>query len=142
MEDAHTERLEIGDDPSAAFFAVYDGHGGSKVAEYAGDNLHNKILDHPSFSNNLYFFINFLINLVYLQNYIISKSFKIINYLNIYLENGQIDDAIVRGFLDIDQDMLNDNQMKDEMAGTTAICVILKNDKIYCVCIINIFRKN
>lgn len=32
--------------------------------------------------------------------------------------------------------MLNDEEMKEEMAGTTAICVILKNQKIYCVSIL------
>lgn len=51
MEDAHTEKLDIGDEKNSAFFAVYDGHGGPKVAEYAGNNLHNKILNHPLFSN-------------------------------------------------------------------------------------------
>ena len=29
--------------------------------------------------------------------------------------------------------LTSDEQMKDEMAGTTAIVVILKNQKIYCV---------
>jgi len=28
MEDAHTHILSLPDDPSAAFFGVYDGHGG------------------------------------------------------------------------------------------------------------------
>lgn len=50
MEDAHTEKLAIENDQNSAFFAVYDGHGGPKVAEYAGTYLHSKILDHQSFS--------------------------------------------------------------------------------------------
>lgn len=29
--------------------------------------------------------------------------------------------------------LIPDEQMKDEMAGTTAIVTILKNNKIYCV---------
>ncbi|XP_008189566.2 probable protein phosphatase 2C T23F11.1 [Acyrthosiphon pisum] len=29
MEDSHTQILELPDDPSAAFFGVYDGHGGN-----------------------------------------------------------------------------------------------------------------
>jgi len=29
--------------------------------------------------------------------------------------------------------LILDEQMKDEMAGTTAIVIILKNNKIYCV---------
>jgi hypothetical protein len=28
MEDSHTHILSLPDDPAAAFFAVYDGHGG------------------------------------------------------------------------------------------------------------------
>ena len=31
MEDAHTHILSIPDDPKAAFFGVYDGHGGTVV---------------------------------------------------------------------------------------------------------------
>ena len=35
--------------------------------------------------------------------------------------------------MEIDEDMLDDDDMKDELAGTTAICVIIKDKKIYCV---------
>lgn len=45
-----------------------------------------------------------------------------------------------KGFLALDTDMLDDEDMKDELAGTTAICVILKDKKIFCVKIIY-FRK-
>lgn len=31
MEDSHTHILALPDDPSAAFFAVYDGHGGESL---------------------------------------------------------------------------------------------------------------
>lgn len=50
MEDAHTHLLSLAEDKEASFFAVYDGHGGAKVAEYAGNNLHKKIASHPSYS--------------------------------------------------------------------------------------------
>ena len=50
MEDAHTHLLSVNNDKTCAFFAVYDGHGGSKVAEYAGMHLHEKILNHPAYS--------------------------------------------------------------------------------------------
>ncbi|XP_018322372.1 probable protein phosphatase 2C T23F11.1 isoform X2 [Agrilus planipennis] len=43
MEDSHTHILSLPDDPGTAFFAVYDGHGGAKVAEYAGKHLHKFI---------------------------------------------------------------------------------------------------
>jgi serine/threonine protein phosphatase PrpC len=50
MEDAHTQILSLNDDKNAAFFAVYDGHGGSKVAEYAGSHLHDRITKQQTFS--------------------------------------------------------------------------------------------
>jgi protein phosphatase 2C family protein 2/3 len=52
MEDAHTQILSLNDDKNAAFFAVYDGHGGSKVAEYAGSHLHDQITKQQTFSNS------------------------------------------------------------------------------------------
>jgi len=96
MEDAHTQILSLNDDKNAAFFAVYDGHGGSKVAEYAGNHLHDRITKQTTF------------------------------------KDGNIPDAIRRGFLALDEDMLEDEEMKEELAGTTAICVIIKDKKIYC----------
>ena len=50
MEDAHTQLLSFNNDKNSAFFAVYDGHGGPKVAEYAGMHLHSKIINQPSYS--------------------------------------------------------------------------------------------
>lgn len=44
MEDAHTHILSLPDDPEAAFFAVFDGHGGADVAQYAGKHLHKLLL--------------------------------------------------------------------------------------------------
>ncbi|KAK3728856.1 hypothetical protein QZH41_020234, partial [Actinostola sp. cb2023] len=45
---------------------------------------------------------------------------------------GNVVEALKTGFLSCDVDMLKDDQMKDEMAGTTANVVIMKNNKIYC----------
>lgn len=53
MEDSHTHILSLPDDPDAAFFAVYDGHGGSNVAEYAGKHLHKYIVKQPSYKTNI-----------------------------------------------------------------------------------------
>lgn len=96
MEDAHTQLLSLDNDKNAAFFAVYDGHGGSRVAEYAGIHLHERIVQHPAYKDN------------------------------------NITEAIRKGFLALDEDMLDDVEMKDELAGTTAICVLIKDKKIYC----------
>jgi protein phosphatase 2C family protein 2/3 len=61
MEDAHAAVLDLqaleGDEelkPAASdvrisFFGVYDGHGGDKVAIYAGEHLHNIIAKQESF---------------------------------------------------------------------------------------------
>lgn len=50
MEDAHTQLLSLDNDKNSAFFAVYDGHGGHKVAEYAGFHLHEKIFNQSCYS--------------------------------------------------------------------------------------------
>ena len=82
MEDAHTHILDLSKtDPTASFFAVYDGHGGTKVADYAGKHLHDIIMSQSAF------------------------------------ENGEIEEAMRRGFLQLDQDMLNDPEITDELAG-------------------------
>jgi protein phosphatase 2C family protein 2/3 len=39
--------------PNIQIFAVYDGHGGSKCAEYLKDNLHNNIINLPEFPSNI-----------------------------------------------------------------------------------------
>ena len=37
-------------DPELAFFAIYDGHGGTGVANYLKDHLHEFILDQPEYN--------------------------------------------------------------------------------------------
>jgi len=54
MEDAHTHILTMADDKDASFFAVYDGHGGSKVATHVSRNLHRQILRRPEYKNGQY----------------------------------------------------------------------------------------
>lgn len=64
MEDAHAAVLDLqakytGSDDSQpptdpskrlAFFGVYDGHGGDKVALFAGENLHKIVAKQDSFA--------------------------------------------------------------------------------------------
>lgn len=65
MEDAHAAILDIkkhidstaGDTPKdqrIAFFGVYDGHGGDKVAEYSGNNVHKIIARQAAFAEGNY----------------------------------------------------------------------------------------
>lgn len=96
MEDAHTQILSIPDDPGTAFFGVYDGHGGARIAQYAGVNLHNCIVRRPEY------------------------------------KNGNIKEALIQGFLDIDNDMLKDENLRDELAGSTAIVILIKDNILYC----------
>ena len=61
MEDAHAAVLDLqaleGDeelkpadaDVRISFFGVYDGHGGDKVALYAGEHLHNIVAKQETF---------------------------------------------------------------------------------------------
>lgn len=70
MEDAHTHLLALPDDRTAAFFAVYDGHGcvfylsrflnnfsfrGSRVSQYAGLHLHKRIVNNSFYGKRKYF---------------------------------------------------------------------------------------
>lgn len=96
MEDAHTHILSLPDDPGTAFFAVYDGHGGARIAQYAGKHLHKFVCK--------------------------TRDYK----------EGNIVEALRKGFMDIDAAMLEDESLKDELAGTTAICVLIKNNIFYC----------
>jgi len=53
MEDAHTQILSLENDKNASFFAVFDGHGGAKVAEYAGMHLHDKVVSDPEYEGRV-----------------------------------------------------------------------------------------
>lgn len=55
------------------------------------------------------------------------------------LEQGNIEAAIRRGFIEFDNEMASDDDMKEDLAGTTAICVLIKDQKLYCVCQIKRF---
>lgn len=54
MEDAHTTLLSLKEDKDAAFFAVFDGHGGSKVAHYCGEHLHTTITQTEQYKSSNY----------------------------------------------------------------------------------------
>ncbi len=61
MEDAHAVVLELTpeddegksnpekDQPTLSFFGVYDGHGGDKVAHFAGQNVHKIVAKQDAF---------------------------------------------------------------------------------------------
>jgi protein phosphatase 2C family protein 2/3 len=51
MEDAHAAVLDLDQQPdkSNSFFAVYDGHGGSTVAKFAGKHVHQRLVTEESY---------------------------------------------------------------------------------------------
>lgn len=95
MEDSHTHILSLPDDPGTAFFAVYDGHGGANIAQYAGKHLHKFVTRRSEYGED-------------------------------------VKRALQRGFLDVDDAMLNDESLKEQMAGSTAVAVVVKDDRLYC----------
>ncbi|KAF4577146.1 Protein phosphatase 2C 2 [Pleurotus pulmonarius] len=55
MEDAHATLLQLEEGPNTnAFFAVYDGHGGSTVARFAGQNVHKRLLSEETYQQRQY----------------------------------------------------------------------------------------
>ena len=52
MEDAHTIQLPVDSDSDSAFFAVFDGHGGSRFATYCSEHLHKELLSNTNFSRS------------------------------------------------------------------------------------------
>jgi len=53
MEDAHCHILSLSPDhPDSAYFGVFDGHGGAKVAAYAANNLHRIIMKRNEFKED------------------------------------------------------------------------------------------
>lgn len=45
MEDRYSAVVNLQGDPKQAFFGIFDGHGGTKAAEFAAENLDKNILD-------------------------------------------------------------------------------------------------
>jgi protein phosphatase 2C family protein 2/3 len=62
MEDAHAAVLDLQPggsdgqptppDKRMSFFGVYDGHGGEKVAQFAGENVHNIVSKQEAFAKH------------------------------------------------------------------------------------------
>lgn len=48
MEDAHCSRVGLRDAPECSFFGVFDGHGGSMIANYSADKIIDKITGTPA----------------------------------------------------------------------------------------------
>ncbi|KNC85747.1 hypothetical protein, variant [Sphaeroforma arctica JP610] len=60
MEDKHVCISDLNsmfslkkEQPSQAFFAIYDGHGGTEAADYARNHLHVNLVNHPDFESDI-----------------------------------------------------------------------------------------
>lgn len=51
MEDSHVHILSLPEDPDAAFFGVYDGHGGAAVAQHISKHLHEYVTKRDEYKN-------------------------------------------------------------------------------------------
>jgi protein phosphatase 1L len=49
MEDFHDAKIHKIDDKMVGLFGVFDGHGGSRAADYVQQNLFKNLLEHPQF---------------------------------------------------------------------------------------------
>lgn len=49
MEDFHDAKIHKIDDKMVGLFGVFDGHGGSRAADYVQQNLFKNLLEHPKF---------------------------------------------------------------------------------------------
>lgn len=54
MEDAETALLSLEGAPGWAMFAVFDGHGGSRVSKYCGEALHLRVVSDPEWKAGNY----------------------------------------------------------------------------------------
>lgn len=96
---------------------------GAKIAQYAGKHLHKFILQRPEYKEGS---IPDAMKQVWISIYAI-KILLCVSLSKIYLSYA------VKGFLDVDTAMLEDEALKDEMAGTTAVSILIKNNSLYCV---------
>ncbi len=142
MEDAHTHILKLADDAEAMFFggwlkrrvmsswitgallhdaciacsfsfSVYDGHGGAKIAAHVSKHLHKHIVDQEDYKNGdikqaiVKVPYGFVVELLRRQ---------VVNIVSLFPQ----------GFLECDTTMRTEESLKDEMSGSTAITVLMR----------------
>ncbi|KAH8851693.1 putative protein phosphatase 2C T23F11.1 [Schistosoma japonicum] len=142
MEDAHMCLLELPSDPKAAYFSVFDGHGGTRVANHASRHLHEKIVQQSEYSRND---IKEAIRHAFL-----SMDAEMQSEMTSYSLNSltpKIDSSVnstsssvvtTKGSVtETQNDKPTSFSVKipnpgDELAGSTAIIVLLKDQMLYC----------
>ena len=107
MEDSHTAILSLPNLPKWSFFAVFDGHAGSKVAEYSAQHLVDVILKHQNFQ-------------------------KLVNG-NVDENVELIEKAIKDAFFELDEKMRENCEAKNglDRSGSTSVCVLISPTRYY-----------
>ncbi|CAH8481196.1 unnamed protein product [Heterobilharzia americana] len=143
MEDAHMCLLELPNDPRAAYFSVFDGHGGTRVANHASIHLHEKIVERLEYAQND---IKEAIRQAFLcldaemQSEMTSYSVKSQISRSDTLNNSTVSGASVTSkssSVETHNEGSGSFSLKipnpgDELAGSTGIIVLLKDQMLYC----------
>ncbi|VDK55822.1 unnamed protein product [Anisakis simplex] len=111
MEDAHVVKIQIADKPPFdkwSFFAVFDGHAGTKAAQHSAENILKTLLETPQFQK------------------VVEKMSDKKNTMDKEVI-ALLEEGIKRGFLNLDAKMQERSEQSDdkERSGTTAICAIV-----------------
>ncbi|CAI2724310.1 unnamed protein product [Schistosoma spindalis] len=143
MEDAHMCLLELPGDPKAAYFSVFDGHGGTRVANHASRHLHEKIIEQIEYGRND---IKEAIRHAFLSmdaemqsemtTYPVKLSTpKLDSSVNLTAPGSVV--AVKDSTVEAHNDSTTSFSLKipnpgDELAGSTGIIVLLKDQMLYC----------
>lgn len=65
-------------------------------------------------------------------NYAADNLYKSLVANQLY-QQGHIEEALKKVFVEFDEMMFNDEKMRDELAGSTAVVILIKNCTIYIV---------
>lgn len=115
-------------------FVFLDGHGGSIVAKYASKHLHKFIIQRPEYPSDIpaalkqvsFTMIIKRSHLTFRPKTFRSDIFSFDSCFFSFLSD------FLQGFLECDTAMYNDEAIKEQMAGTTAVTILIKDGKLYC----------
>ncbi|XP_057468800.1 probable protein phosphatase 2C 11 isoform X1 [Actinidia eriantha] len=123
MEDFYETRISEVDGQMVAFFGVFDGHGGSRTAEYLKNNLFKNLSSHPDFIKDT----KSAIGMKLLHLFLVPISYSSDAPYGI---NCKILLTAVESFRQTDADYLNGEKGQQKDAGSTASTAVLLGDRL------------